>query len=190
MCNKKTRTCNRKSATQGFLWDIVSTHLQRLKLHLKLHLPCWKSLSKESILCRYPSRNFWMDFGRATFKNIFHQSSIQQHKLSIYHYGIIFNWTSWLLNESNENFWNDYSLLWSFDEYLYEIAFGLVKFRKLSREQFCKLWQIWKWLGIDCYKVYDISWKFRFRTLKSAVQKKRIGIWFWFLKHLWRSFFS
>ena len=68
-------------------------------------------------------------------------------------------------------------------KYLDEIAFGLVKLKKLSWEQFCKLWQVWKGLGIDFHKVYDISWKFRFRNLKLGVQKKRISIWFWFLKH-------
>ena len=79
--------------------------------------------------------------------------SIRQHKLSNYYYSIIFNWTRWLLNERNENFSNDVSVLGSFGDvsvkFLDEITVGLVRLKKLSRETFCKLWQIyrspWKW---------------------------------------------
>ena len=61
------------------------------------------------------SRNFSTDFGRTIFEKT-PSRIILQRKLSIYYYSFIFNRTSWLLNKSNQTFFNYDLLLESFGE--------------------------------------------------------------------------
>ena len=115
--------------------------------------------------------------------------SILQQKLSRYHYSIIFNWTSWLLNKSNKNFWNEIHYWEVSVKYLDQIAIAPLRGEIL-----------WVVANVQVYlkviknrlvQVHDISWKFRVRNFicfdLDRCSKKGCRVWVW--KHLWWSFF-
>ena len=114
--------------------------------------------------------------------------SIRQHKLSKYYYSIIFNRTSWLLNESNESFWND--------DHYWEVS---VKYPDQNAIAPLPEEILWFEANLPVYlkvrrnrllQVHDISWKFRFwkyiRFDSDRCSKKRMSCLVW--KPLWWSF--